>query len=391
MNAPLPEDWRITTVGQACSIRNDLRFPIAKEVRAGMMGEYPYYGPTGRLDRLSTYRLEGTFALIGEDGDHFMDVENKPQTLLVSGKFNVNNHAHVIASTDVCDVEWFFNYFKHRSLKSSLTRQGAGRYKLNKAALERLPILLPPRPEQLAINRLVREWDSAIEKAERLIAAVQRRHQALRRRLLLRTGSPERRISDLAAPLRRKNLDGNGHPLTISGQDGLISQSKFFDKRIAAEATEHYTLLKRGEFAYNRSYSAGYPFGAIKRLEGYEDGIVSSLYLCFALRPDSPVLSDYLTYYCEAGGFNRQLHQIAQEGARNHGLLNVPPGDFFNMKMPVQGLTEQRRAINLLDDSVLELAKLQKSLGAMRHQKRGLMQKLLTGQWRLPLPESEAA
>jgi len=162
-----------------------------------------------------------------------------------------------------------------------------------------------------------------------------------------------------------------------------VSQSQYFDKRIAAETTAHYTLLTRGEFAYNRSYSAGYPYGAIKRLDAHNVGIVSSLYLCFALKKKVQLLSDYLAYYCEAGGFNHQIHRYAQEGARNHGLLNVATSDFFAMTLPLPLLEQQTRVVNILNSSAQELALLRDSLRHLREQKRGLMQKLLTGQWRI--------
>lgn len=145
MTRKSPLDWISTTVGDACSIRNDLRLPISRGERATMDGRYPYYGPTGQLDAIADFRLDGQFALIGEDGDHFLDVEKKSQTLLVSGKFNVNNHAHVIESTELCGAEWFYNYFRHRSIKPYLTRQGAGRYKLNKGRATRTSYRLTSR------------------------------------------------------------------------------------------------------------------------------------------------------------------------------------------------------------------------------------------------------
>ena len=194
---------------------------------------------------------------------------------------------------------------------------------------------------------------------------------------------PNNRLSSFVHRVTRKNTTGNDHPLTISGRDGLISQSHYFDKRIAAETTEHYTRIQRGEFAYNKSYSAGYPYGAIKRLDAYDEGIVSSLYLCFAIKPDASLLSDYLVHFCEVGGFNHQIHKIAQEGARNHGLLNVAADDFFAMKLPLPPVDEQARVVAILGNAGRELALLRASLEQLRRQKRGLMQKLLTGQWRL--------
>lgn len=387
MTVSIPKGWRQSTVGDACSIRNDLRLPISREERAGMPGKYPYYGPTGELSKIDHYRLDGTFALIGEDGDHFLDTENKPQTILVTGKFNVNNHAHVIQSTKQCSAEWFYNYFRHRSLKPYLTRQGAGRYKLNKAALQSIPIVLPSPEEQIAINQLFREWAVAVDVMQRLIEAKDLSRKALMQRVFGMGSYPRIRLSEFTRRVIRKNVEGNDHPLTISGAEGLVSQSRYFGKRIAAERAEHYTLLKRGEFAYNKSYSNGYPLGAIKRLDAHDEGIVSTLYLCFALDNSKAPLSDYFVYFCEAGGFNHQIYQIAQEGARNHGLLNITAEDFFSMTMPVPPRDVQERVVRVLGAAIRELALLREQLAALRAQKRGLMQKLLTGQWRLPVQE----
>ncbi|MEQ9448024.1 MAG: restriction endonuclease subunit S, partial [Rhodospirillaceae bacterium] len=217
MSRQSPPGWTTSTVGEACSIRNDLRLPISREERATIAGPYPYYGPTGQLDAINDFRLDGTFALIGEDGDHFLDVEKKPQTILVSGKFNVNNHAHVIESTNLCSAEWFYNYFRHRSLTPFLTRQGAGRYKLNKAALQEIPIILPPPEEQGTINELFREWSTVIQKAEQLIAAKELAQKGLMQRAFKDMSSQRHRLFDFTRRVTRKNTEGNDHPLTISG------------------------------------------------------------------------------------------------------------------------------------------------------------------------------
>lgn len=267
---------------------------------------------------------------------------------------------------------------------------GHGTGRLDTDALKDFMVRVPPREVQDGIVDVLATWDTAIEKTDRLIAAKERSQKGLMQRLLYRGAFPEHRLSEYVNRVTRKNTTGNDHPLTISGRNGLISQSHFFDKRIAAETTEHYTLLKRGEFAYNKSYSAGYPYGAIKRLDAYDEGIVSSLYLCFALKPNAPLLSDYLASFCESGSFNHQIHKFAQEGARNHGLLNVATNDFFAMTMPLPPVEKQARVVEILGSAGQELALLRKSLDQLRQQKRGLMQKLLTGQWRVGVSETEA-
>lgn len=262
---------------------------------------------------------------------------------------------------------------------------------LTREKLVDLPVPVPPRRIQDVVVDALSTWEFAIEKADYLIDAKESLNRGVMQRFLRGGGHKTHRLSEFVGRVTRKNTTGNNHPLTISGRDGLVSQSHFFDKRIAAEVTEHYTLLKRGEFAYNRSYSTGYPFGAIKRLEAYDEGIVSTLYLCFALKSDVPLLGDYLAYYCESGEFNHQIHNVAQEGARNHGLLNVAADDFFAMTMPLPPLKEQQRICNVLDAATEEIKLLRKKKDALQDQKRGLMQKLLTGHWSIPTSEREAA
>ena len=127
----------------------------------------------------------------------------------------------------------------------------------------------------------------------------------------------------------RKNKDNKSKlPLTISAQYGLVDQITFFNKVIASTDMSNYYLLKKGEFAYNKSYSSDYPWGAIKRLDNYDQGALSSLYICFA--PQDNVVSDFILQYFESPKWHKGISEIAVEGARNHGLLNVAVQDFFH-------------------------------------------------------------
>jgi len=146
-----PAHWLRSTLGASLAIRNSLRKPISADIRARMQGEYPYYGPTGKLDTIDEFRLDGTYVLIGEDGDHFLKYKTWSMTQKVIGRANVNNHAHVIQGTDSCSTNWFFHFYRHKDVREFLTKQGAGRLKLKKGDLERMPILVPPMDEQLQI------------------------------------------------------------------------------------------------------------------------------------------------------------------------------------------------------------------------------------------------
>ena len=163
------------------------------------------------------------------------------------------------------------------------------------------------------------------------------------------------RLKDKFDRLSRKNSESNTNVLTISAQYGLINQEEFFKKEIASDDKSNYYLLHRGEFAYNKSYSNGYPFGAIKRLSRYDKGVVSPLYICFSAN-SSNACPEYYEQYFEAGRLNHEIQAYAQEGARNHGLLNISVSDFFNSFILMPPIKEQKRIANILSaqDKVIE-------------------------------------
>lgn len=380
-----PPDWVSTTVGAACTIRNDLRLPISREERATMDGPYPYYGPTGQLDAIADFRLDGTFALIGEDGDHFLDVEKKPQTILVSGKFNVNNHAHVIESTDLCGPEWFYNYFRHRSLKPFLTRQGAGRYKLNKAALQELPIVLPPSREQEALNALFREWASAIQKTEQLIAAKER-HFAATSHLLL---TSRKRLNGFSTRwgLRRadeifENTSRKGHinePLLSVTQERGVIPREMLDGRVTMPSgeTSAFKLVEPGNFVISlRSFQGGLEHSIYR-------GLVSPAYT--VLKAVAEIDERFFRHYFKSADFIKSL-SVAVIGIRDGKQISFQ--DFRPIKLPFPPVDEQKAISALIDEAESEISLLQKYSELLKIQKRGLMQRLLTGQWRLPPTES---
>lgn len=353
----VPHGWQFTYVGKAFCIRNNLRKPISEEERSMSPGNYPYYGPTKIQGYIGTFEQDGSYALIGEDGDHFLKFEKHSMTQLVDGKCTVNNHAHIIEGTKEASREWFYYYFMHRDIFSFLSRQGAGRYKLNKASLEKMPLLLPPIVEQKKIAQILSTWDKAISVTEKLLTNSQQQKKVLmqqlltgKKRLLDDNGARYSEtwelyaLSQLFQRVTTKNNGKSTNVVTISGQYGLIKQEEFFKKSVASDTLDGYFLLKKGQFAYNKSYSNGYPMGAIKRLNRYPEGVVTTLYICFELSTHQELFGDYWEHYFESGLLNNSLSQIAHEGGRAHGLLNVKPSDFFSLKVLVPGFEEQQKS-----------------------------------------------
>lgn len=155
----------------------------------------------------------------------------------------------------------------------------------------------------------------------------------------------ERRLGDFTTRVVRKNTNlESQRVLTISAQYGLVDQETYFNNRIASNNIQNYYLLRRGEFAYNKSTSQNYPFGAIKRLDAYDNGVLSTLYIAFAI-DDSQVESDYLAAYFETNCWHNEIRKRAAEGARNHGLLNISADDFFDIKVLLPKNKEEQLAV----------------------------------------------
>ena len=166
----------------------------------------------------------------------------------------------------------------------------------------------------------------------------------------------QRKLGEVARRVTRKNENGDSDlPLTISAQYGLVDQRTFFNSQVASKDMSGYFLLHRGEFAYNKSTSTDRPWGAIKRLEKYDMGCVSTLYICFELLSGDP---DFLVTYYETDRWYKSVQLIAAEGARNHGLLNIAPDDFFETQICIpKRIDEQRRIGAFFDrlDSLITL------------------------------------
>lgn len=185
----------------------------------------------------------------------------------------------------------------------------------------------------------------------------------------------ERKLSSISERVTRKNKNNESTlPLTISAQDGLVDQNDFFNKQVASRDVTGYFLVKNGEFAYNKSYSNGYPWGAIKRLDKYDMGVLSTLYIVF--RP-TEINSQFLVSYYDTTRWYREVSKNAAEGARNHGLLNIAPTDFFNTLLVVPKIVDEQEKIGSffkqLDNTI---ALHQRKLDLLKEQKKGYLQKM---------------
>lgn len=256
---------------------------------------------------------------------------------------------------------------------------------LNTDALGSLKIPLPPLPEQRKIAEILRTWDEAIEKLEALRAAKRDRLTGLTQKLLGLGGAfPDRwklrPLSVISTRVRRQNGGGDHPVMTISAKYGFRLQSDKFSRDMAGSSVDRYIVLQEGEFAYNKGNSLTAPYGCIFPLDR-PTALVPFVYFCFAF--NAGMNREFFAHLFASGALNHQLSRLINSGVRNDGLLNLNPEDFFGCKVPVPPVEEQSAIASALTAAKQEIGLLETEIETLTRQKRGLMQKLLTGEWRV--------
>ncbi len=301
------------------------------------------------------------------------------------------------------EVDFYYQFLISQYENIREMANSGGQQNLSGGIVKSIPVPVPPLTEQKKIAKILSTWDNAISVTEKLLTNSQQQKKALmqqlltgKKRLLDENGTRFSEtwklyaLSKLFQRVTTKNNGKSNNVVTISGQHGLIKQEDFFKKTVASDTLDGYFLLKKGQFAYNKSYSNGYPMGAIKRLNRYPEGVVTTLYICFELTTPQKSCGDYWEHYFESGLLNNSLSQIAHEGGRAHGLLNVKPSDFFSLKVAVPGFEEQQKIAAVLSAADAEISTLEKKLACLRDEKKALMQQLLTGKRRVKVDEAVA-
>ena len=188
----------------------------------------------------------------------------------------------------------------------------------------------------------------------------------------------QRKLGELVDRVVRKNINNESTlPLTISAQYGLVDQITYFNNRVASRDVSNYYLVLNGEFAYNKSTSDGYPFGAVKRLDLYEKGVLSTLYIVFAPKKEQQIDSDYLTVFFDTDRWHKGVAERAAEGARNHGLLNISAEDFFDIDLSVPKDIVEQKQIGAFIRQLDHLITLhQRELEKLQNIKKSMLEKM---------------
>ena len=382
----IPENWEVKPIKQIFDICNNQRLPISEEVRKKRQGIFPYYGPTKIQDYINEYRLKGEYALIGEDGDHFLKWKDMPMTQLTSGKFNVNNHAHILkGKNNITITKWFYYFFKNRDITGFLARQGASRYKLSKATLSEIPCAYPTQiTEQIAIATVLIETDALIATLDKKIVKKQQIKQGAMQQLL--TGKKrlpgfsgewvKKKIIEIGKVVTgstpsRSNLNlWNGDFVWVSAQDFKSKYIIDSVEKITKNGEKRCRILPPNSVLVTCIASIG--LNALSKVACATNQQINSV-VC-----NSDNESEFLYYQISNNVEN--LKMIAGQTAVP--IINKGQFESFTLMFP-NSKTEQTAIAQILTDMDNEIAHLEKERNKYKELKAGMMQVLLTGKVRL--------
>ena len=383
-NLRFPEfsgEWESGKIKQVCDIATGNKNTQDKSDD----GIYPFYVSSQTVERINSWSFDGEAILTAGDGVGVGKVFHYS-----TGKIGVHQRVYIL-SNFTCDSKYLFHYFSSRfygRVKRMSAKNSVDSVRMEMIA--DMPIYLASNDEQHKIGNLMSLLNERIETQKKIIEDLKKLKDAIAEKLFCCPDdeSPELRVEnssdrwnlyrlkDVCQRITERNSqESSSLVLTIAAQYGLVSQTDFFNKSVASENLSNYYLIRKGDFAYNKSYSGEYAWGAVKRLELYEKGVLSPLYICFRPNP-LIVYSDFLSHYFETHKWHNGIAQIAGEGARNHGLLNISISDFFETIHRFPELPEQQRIASYLNSLSDKISLANKVLESYTRQKRYLLARM---------------
>ena len=357
--------------------------------------DLPYISDDAKADKFKNSFLQDGDIIIADTAED--DTVGKCTEIQGSEGLKLSSGLHTIACRPKEKYgPMFLGYYinspaYHNQLKPLM--QGIKVTSISKSALQDTDMIMPKSiEEQTMIGEYFASLDSLITLQQRKYDKLVNVKKSMLEKMFPREGAkvPEirfegftddweqRKLSDIVERVTRKNQDLESElPLTISAQYGLIDQNEFFDKRIASKDVSGYYLVKNGEFAYNKSTSTDAPWGAIKRLDRYDMGVLSTLYIVFSILEEDKTDSDYLVTYYDTALWHKGVQAVAAEGARNHGLLNISAEDFLETSLQLPQDVEEQKLIGKYFKKLESLITLQqRKLEKLKNIKKSMLEKM---------------
>ena len=367
---PIPEDWEVKKLGEVCPLQRGFDLPSDKLIP----GEYPVVYSNGILNYHNTNMVKGPGVVTGRSG-------TIGKVTYIANDFWPHNTSLWVTSFNGNDVRYIF--YLLQSLNLSKYASGSGVPTLNRNDLHIQKIAIPKLLEQRKIAEILGTWDKAIELQTALIEKLTLRKRGLMQQLL--TG--KKRLKGFPETIAIRPIKGMIHEvserqgtkktmpvLSVTNSKGFIAQIEQFDKEVASEDNSNYKVVKKGQFAYNPSRIN---VGSVDLLRNFECGILSPMYVVFETNVAS-LLSEYLLQQLKTYWFIGHIPNYVQGSVRD----SLSYDGLCAMKFFIPSTKEQNAIVKILNAADQEIEKEKQKLEALKQQKKGLMQQLLTGKKR---------
>ncbi|TDX22941.1 type I restriction enzyme S subunit [Modicisalibacter xianhensis] len=337
-----------------------------------------------------------------ENGDFLISRSNTPEKVgrvaVFRDEIKNCSYPDLMMRLKIDDEKASPGYMEHvlksYAVRSYFRRSAAGSsgsmIKINKSIVEKTSFLLPPKSEQKRIACILSTWDEAITTTERLLEASQRQKLALMQQLLIGkrrlpgfVGAWKKiKLGEVIKEEKKRNRDGAiERVLSVTNHSGFVLPEESFSKRVASDNVSNYRVVKRGQFGYNPSRIN---VGSFARLEKYEIGVLSPMYVVFSVDEKS-LDGKYFEEWMSSDEARQRINSSTQGSVRDSVGFDALCA--FPFKLPP--LPEQRAIVSILVTAGNEIEALQEKIKCLSQEKKALMQQLLTGKRRVKV-EAEA-
>lgn len=381
----IPDGWSVRPLSKVVRIANGQVDPKKPEYRV-----LPHVGPeniesgTGRI-----LNVQPTETLGLTSGKYLFD-----NNALVYSKIRPNLNKVCQPGFDgLCSADaypmWAIaglstTYLCYYMLSELFVRQAVacsmrtGMPKINREDLNSLWVICPPEKDQKVICEILKGWDHSIDLTENLITTKEERRKWLIQQLLagkkrLPGFNDTWNLIHLRDHLREVSIRNKGtfsRVLSVTNDRGFVLPEEQFSRTVASSDLSNYKIVKRGQFAYNPSRIN---VGSWAMLDNFDEGVISPMYVVF--KTNKELSSHFLAYWMRSGDGQQRINLQAQGSVRDTVSFDA----LSSIKVALPSLEEQAAIVHVLKTADRELDLLRNQLDALKEQKKGLMQQLLTG------------
>lgn len=393
-----PNEWTVKKIGEVCTTRSGGTPSRSKP-------EY-YQGtiPWVKSGEVNKVRITETEEKITQEAINNSSAKVIPKGTVVAAMYGATagkvgvleidaalNQAVLAISPNEDEIlpHYIFHLLTDLLPKKLSLAQG-GQANLSAEIIKELNISIPTIKEQEKISKIISEWDSAIDNADKLLLKLKQFKKAQLKKLMLPDSAniksktiTKYKLSEIFESIRDRASKSNLEVLAVSSLKGLISQNERFNKVIAGKSLDRYIHIRKDDFTFNKGNSKDYPCGRVCLVESFEEGLVPNVYISFRTKPNAQVDLQYLKYYFEIDLLKAELVKIINTGVRNDGLLNLKPEDFFECHLFVPDIQRQKEISEFAKALSDQIQIVQNISDSYKKQKIGLMQQLLTGKKRV--------